>query len=67
MFVCVCSAVTDQQIREAAEGGARTLKDLRRDLGVARDCGHCVRCARQCLHDAKECLSSVDKAHRLAA
>ena len=41
MYVCVCQAVTDRQIREAAQGGARTLKDLRRDLGVTRDCGRC--------------------------
>ena len=47
MYVCVCQAVTDRQIREAAEGGARTLKDLRRDLGVTRDCGHCASCARR--------------------
>ena len=26
MYVCVCQAVTDRQIREAAEGGARTLR-----------------------------------------
>ena len=41
MYVCVCKAVTDTQIREAAQGGARTLKDLRRELGVTRDCGRC--------------------------
>ena len=43
MYVCVCQAVTDRQIREAAQGGARTLKDLRRDLGVTRDCGRLLR------------------------
>ena len=35
MYVCVCQAVTDRQIREAAQDGALTLKDLRRDLGIA--------------------------------
>lgn len=49
MYVCVCQAVTDRQIREAAESGARTLKDLRRDLGVTLDCGRCAGCARACL------------------
>jgi bacterioferritin-associated ferredoxin len=51
MFVCVCQAVTDSQIREAAEGGARTLKDLRRELGVTRECGQCASCALQCLEE----------------
>jgi bacterioferritin-associated ferredoxin len=49
MYVCICHAVTDRQIREAAENGARTLKDLRNELGVTRDCGHCACCARECL------------------
>lgn len=52
MYVCVCQAVTDRQIRQAVEGGARTLKDLRRDLGVTRDCGRCACCARECLQEA---------------
>lgn len=52
MYVCVCQAVTERQIHEAARDGARTLKDLRRDLGVARECGRCASCARQCLQEA---------------
>ena len=52
MYVCVCKAVTDRQIREAAQGGARTLKDLRRELGVTRDCGRCASCAHECLREA---------------
>ncbi|HMU99544.1 MAG TPA: (2Fe-2S)-binding protein [Rhodocyclaceae bacterium] len=52
MYVCVCHAVTERQIHEAAAAGAKTLKDLRRDLGVASDCGRCTSCARQCLKDA---------------
>ena len=67
MYVCVCQAVTGRQIREAAEGGARTLKDLRRDLGVTRDCGRCASCARQCLQEANQCLAAADQVMRLAA
>lgn len=52
MYVCVCNAVTDTQIREAASNGARTLGDLRRELGVASECGRCASCARDCLRDA---------------
>jgi bacterioferritin-associated ferredoxin len=52
MYVCICQAVTDRQIHQAAERGARTLKDLRRDLGVTLDCGRCATCARACLHEA---------------
>ena len=52
MYVCVCQAVTDRQIREAVAGGARTLDDLRRELGVANQCGQCASCARACLREA---------------
>lgn len=54
MFVCVCKAVTDQQIREAAQNGAHTLDDLRRDLGVASECGNCAAYASQLLEEAIE-------------
>ncbi len=53
MYICLCQAVTERQIREAAQGGARTLKDLRRDLGVTRGCGRCASCARECLSSAQ--------------
>lgn len=52
MYVCVCKAVTDRQVRQAVREGARTLKDLRRDLGIMGECGLCAGCARQCLKDA---------------
>ena len=52
MYVCVCQAVTERQIHEAARAGARTVKDLRRELGVTTDCGRCASCARDCLRQA---------------
>jgi len=54
LYVCVCKAITDHQIREAARNGARTLDDLRRDLGVASECGNCAAYARQYLEEAIE-------------
>jgi bacterioferritin-associated ferredoxin len=54
MYVCVCQAVTDREIHQAARNGAKTLRDLRRDLGVSVDCGRCASCARQCLKVANE-------------
>ena len=54
MYVCVCKAITDHQIREAARNGARTLDDLRRDLGVASECGNCAAYARQYLEEVIE-------------
>ncbi|RIX45023.1 MAG: (2Fe-2S)-binding protein [Rhodocyclales bacterium GT-UBC] len=67
MYVCVCQAVTDRQIREAAASGARTLRDLRRDLGVTKDCGRCASCAHECLREARQCQATSAPAELLAA
>jgi bacterioferritin-associated ferredoxin len=54
MYVCVCQAVTDREIHQAAKNGAKTLRDLRRDLQVSVKCGRCAGCARQCLKAAND-------------
>ena len=41
MYVCLCNAITDKQIRAAAESGATDLWSLQRELGVASGCGAC--------------------------
>jgi bacterioferritin-associated ferredoxin len=53
MYVCVCNAVTDRQIRQAIDAGARSMRDLRQQLGVCSDCGKCGPCARELLTEAK--------------
>ena len=49
MYVCVCNAITDRQIRSSVEAGATTLADLQFDLGVATCCGSCAETACQYL------------------
>ncbi len=41
MYVCICHAITDKQIRNAAQAGVRDLWQLQRELGVASSCGSC--------------------------
>lgn len=67
MYVCVCKAVTDRQIREAAHRGARNLRDLARELGVTSDCGRCASCAHQCLKEAHGCAKPANDRVALAA
>ncbi|MCC7326711.1 MAG: (2Fe-2S)-binding protein [Burkholderiales bacterium] len=52
MYVCVCNAVTDREIRDAVKRGVRTLGDLSATLGVATCCGRCTDCAQQVLAEA---------------
>ena len=35
MYVCICNAVTEREIRQAVALGVTTLKELREGLGVA--------------------------------
>ena len=35
MYICVCNAITERQVRASVDGGATTLSDLQFELGVA--------------------------------
>ena len=54
MYVCICNAITDKQIRQAANAGVRDLWQLQAELGVASNCGSC-----------KEHASEILRQHRL--
>ena len=52
MYVCVCNAITDKQIRQAAKAGARSFGDLQHRLGVAAGCGSCKEVATEILRES---------------
>ena len=54
MYVCICNAVTDKQIRKAAEAGATDLWSLQSELGVASGCGSCKQIASEILHEVRQ-------------
>lgn len=49
MYICLCNAITERQIIQAAELGARTAHDLASNLGVGLGCGRCASCAKALL------------------
>lgn len=49
MYLCICKAVTDQQIRQAVEQGDRTMGDLGVRFGIGIECGKCVDSVRELL------------------
>lgn len=49
MYICICNAITDTQIKTAVANGATTLADLQFDLGVATGCGRCAESAMELL------------------
>lgn len=42
MYICLCRAVTDHQIRESVEQGASSFREVREELDVGTCCGRCV-------------------------
>ena len=46
MFVCLCNAYRDAEIREAARFGARRAKDVYAALGRGPRCGRCLAFAQ---------------------
>jgi len=47
MYVCICKAVTDREIREAVQEGATTVRSLRKQLGCTGQCGKCKQQVRE--------------------
>ncbi len=54
MYVCVCNAITDKQIRKAARSGVKDLWGLQRELGVATGCGSCKEVASEILREHRQ-------------
>lgn len=49
MYVCICNAVTDKQIRAKAREGCCSLRELSKETGCGSTCGKCARHAREIL------------------
>ncbi len=58
MYVCICNAVTDKQIRKAAREGCCSLRDLSCRTGCSTTCGKCARMAREILDDEMRRMDS---------
>ena len=54
MYLCTCKSVSDLQIRQAVEQGARSFGDLSSRFGVGIECGKCIDGVNALL---QECLS----------
>jgi bacterioferritin-associated ferredoxin len=52
MYICVCNAVTEREIRYCAQLGC-SLDDLRERLGVCTNCGKCKHAAKQILREER--------------
>jgi bacterioferritin-associated ferredoxin len=51
MYICICNAITDKQIRRAAKAGVTNINKLQAELGVATGCGSCREAASKILSE----------------
>jgi bacterioferritin-associated ferredoxin len=51
MYICLCNAITDRDIVQAAEQGVSSAEDLAHHLGVGLGCGRCTSCAKSILSE----------------
>jgi len=51
MYICVCKAVTDKQIKTAIESGHCSRRQLSKCLGVGSVCGKCSHHVSQLLNE----------------
>lgn len=49
MVVCVCNAIRERDVRDAARSGHRSPGKAYRSLGCKLQCGQCVPFAREIL------------------
>ncbi len=53
MYVCICNAITDTEIRDAVDNnGVRNLKQLSRINGCGLTCGSCQDFAADVIQEA---------------
>jgi len=54
MYICLCNAVTDHDIRRAAADGVQSFSELQARTGCSDCCGCCENEARTTLEQALE-------------
>ena len=53
MYVCICKAVTDKQVKSAIAEGHCSRRQLNLCLGVGSVCGKCSRHVKQLLNESQ--------------
>ena len=51
MIVCVCNAITEKDVREAARNGARTSEAAYASLDCEPQCGCCLAYAQEIIDE----------------
>lgn len=60
MYVCLCKGVSDRQIRQSVDDGARSWRQVQRETGCGTQCGKCACVGKQITRDAIQEASSLE-------
>lgn len=67
MYVCICKALTEKDIHQAVASGCNSVRELKRQTGLASECGRCASCAKGLLRAGQSSvipgLNSQSAAH----
>ena len=56
MIVCVCNAITEDELRDLARSGARSPEEAYQLLGEEPQCGSCLCYAQELIDEARRDL-----------
>jgi bacterioferritin-associated ferredoxin len=59
MYVCICNALTDKELSQAAREGAQDVDDAFRMLGAEVCCGECYCMAEEVIESTNSAPSDV--------
>ena len=51
MFICICKAVTDEEIRKCITRGAKTVEDVQEKTKAGTQCGGCIEEVQEVLNE----------------
>ena len=51
MYICICKGVTDREIVQEVEAGARSIDDVKSKTGCSSQCGKCLFRASKLVQD----------------
>jgi bacterioferritin-associated ferredoxin len=60
MYLCICNALTDRQVRRVCGDPDASVSDLYRELGCKLKCGRCVATVRDFIK--AESLPTIEEA-----
>ena len=66
MYVCLCKAITDREVRQALDEGCQNLRDLKQELGICTRCCKCAPAVKSLVDEHQSRMAMVRLARNVA-